>query len=44
DLWTASVNILNGKMQPEEAAKWMECRLASWYGPHKHFASELNCK
>jgi len=43
DLWTASVNILNGNQTPEEAAKWIECRLSSWYQPHKHFYEELNC-
>ena len=43
DLWTASARILNGTMQPDEAARWMECRLASWYEPHKHFYEELGC-
>jgi len=44
DLYVASANILNGVQTPEEAAKWMECRLSSWYQPHKHFHEELNCK
>ncbi len=43
DLWTASAGILNGTMQPDEAAKWMECRLSSWFEPHKHFHQELGC-
>ena len=43
DLWTASSRILNKKMKPEEAARWMECRLASWYAPHKPFYDALGC-
>lgn len=35
DLWNASAQVLNGTMTPQQAADFVQSRLASWYGPQK---------
>lgn len=35
DLWNASAQVLNGTMTPQQAADFVQSRLASWYAPQK---------